>query len=67
MFFRRPSTPPPEANSGIPTDAVVIIIPRVWLDRICLLAIALALGSTVTVHAWKIFSTNDIKQPSSKL
>jgi hypothetical protein len=55
MFFRRPQAPPVPSN-GFPHDAVVVVIPRVLLDRLLtLLAIVvlLALGGTVqiTLHS----------------
>jgi hypothetical protein len=66
MLFRRPSKPLPEPNQVFPADAVVIVVPKVLLDRLFLLAIALALGSTVTIQVWNISGSNQIRQVSPK-
>jgi hypothetical protein len=50
MWFRNSQSPPP--SNGFPPDAVVVVIPKVVLDRlftISAIVILLALGSTITL------------------
>jgi hypothetical protein len=55
MMFRRPQVPP-EPSNGFPSDAVVVVIPRVLLDRLLTLAFLIALGGTVqiTLHSLNV-------------
>jgi hypothetical protein len=50
MWFRNSQPPPP--SNGFPPDAVVVVIPKVVLDRlfaISAIVILLAFGSTITL------------------
>jgi hypothetical protein len=69
MFRRNLPQPPPEPNQGFPADALVIVIPRVLLDRLLLLVIALALGGVVSIQVWNVSvsgSSNRVEQSSLK-
>jgi hypothetical protein len=48
MLFRRPSTPP-ESSNLFPDDSVVIIVPKVVLDRLFTVALTLLLGGGMQV------------------
>jgi hypothetical protein len=51
-IFSLPQTPP-APSSGFPSDAVVVVIPRVLLERLLTLIILLAFGGTmqITLHS----------------
>ena len=51
MFFNRPTTPP-EPKTGFPSDAVVVVIPKVLIDRAFTLVFAVTLTVSVpfTLH-----------------
>ncbi len=52
LFQRNPQPPLPPPSNGFPPDAVVVVIPKVVLDRlfaISAIVILLALGSTITL------------------
>jgi hypothetical protein len=50
-IFSRPQTPPAPSN-GFPSDAVVVVIPRVLLERLLTLVFVLVFGGTmqITLH-----------------
>jgi hypothetical protein len=48
-IFSRPQTPPAPSN-GFPSDAVVVVIPRVLLERLLILVILLVFGGTITMQ-----------------
>ncbi len=50
-IFSRPQTPP-APSSGFPSDAVVVVIPRVLLERLLTLIFLLVFGGTmqITLH-----------------
>jgi hypothetical protein len=54
-IFSRPQTPPAPSN-GFPSDAVVVVIPRVLLERLLTLIILLAFGGTmqITLHSLNV-------------
>jgi hypothetical protein len=56
-MFRRPQIPP---DAGFPSDSVVVIVPRVLIERLLTLAIALTLGGTiqVTLYYWNSSGAN---------
>jgi hypothetical protein len=47
MLFRRPA--PPESSNLFPTDSVVIIVPKIVLDRLFTVALTLLLGGGMQV------------------
>jgi hypothetical protein len=49
-IFSRPQTPHPATSSGFPSDAVVVVIPRVLLERLLMLVIFLVFGGTITMQ-----------------
>jgi hypothetical protein len=54
-IFSRPQTPPAPSN-GFPSDAVVVVIPRVLLERLLTLIFLLAFGGTmqITLHSLNV-------------
>lgn len=49
-IFSRPQTPPPATSIGFPSDAVVVVIPRVLLERLLILVIVLVFGGPITMQ-----------------
>ncbi len=48
MLFRRPSAPS-ESGNVFPSDSVVVIVPKVVLDRLFTVALTLLLGGGMQV------------------
>jgi hypothetical protein len=58
-IFSRPQTPPPATSSGFPSDAVVVVIPRVLLERLSVLVFVLVFGGPITMQ----FTTYSLNMP----
>jgi hypothetical protein len=67
-MFRRSQPPPSSAGNGFPPDSVIVIVPRVLIERLMTLAIALALGGTiqVTLYVWTSAGSQSSAQSGSK-
>jgi hypothetical protein len=52
MLFRRPA--PPESGNLFPSDSVVIIVPKVVLDRLFTVALTLLLGGGMQVTTFSM-------------
>jgi hypothetical protein len=64
MLFRRPSTPP-EAGNLFPIDSVVIVVPKIVLDRLFTLALTLLLGGGMPVTFYVLQSSLPVNSGQS--
>jgi hypothetical protein len=58
-IFSRPQTLPPVPSGGFPSDAVVVVIPRVLLERLLMLVFVLVFGGSITMQ----FTMHSLNMP----
>jgi hypothetical protein len=67
MFYRSSSVPSQAPEQGLPPDALVIVIPKVWLDRLFLLAvIALLAGGAASIQVFNLSGSSQIHQTTPR-
>jgi hypothetical protein len=64
MLFRRPSTPP-ESSNLFPIDSVVIVVPKIVLDRLFTLVLTLLLGGGMPVTFYVLQSSLPVNSGQS--